>query len=312
MHGRALSRLAQDLDSGESIEFLSPCYRDFSWWKVLGGGGLIVFLIVLGLGLVLGVRFWASWLIAAGVSGLVSVVVQSRPRWVSTRPEGGLLAVTDRRLVLMRRDGQVVGELPLAELTQIGSWRSPPFGTARVAVESAAGTDVLRLAGDWPKRTARSAMTGLVAALRGRSNARLPERSLLPDRPAVDVPPQHEPSAGRRVVRRVITSVALIAVGAATAVGGDGHHVAPQHGGFYLYPRSERAGYLRACVRGGDTRGDCACQFDLVRRYIPYDDYRRKGGASYFKDIGNLSAEVFTVSKVTADHFAQATINCAG
>lgn len=274
--------------------------------------GLIVFLVLLfGLGPVLGFRAFPALLVAVGASGLVDLPTRRRSGSVGRRIRGGLLVVTDRRLLLMGRDGGVVDELPLAELMRIDSTKSGTFGTVRAVIESAEGTEVLRLAGDYPKRTARRAIDELETLLHRRAEAPPPSRSLLRDRPSSEALALGRSGERPRIGRGLVTYLVIGALGVAVGFGTRGHGTGASAGPS-AYPNSARTAYMRECARRGASSGKCACQFDFLRRYISYGHYRSNGGPRYFSDLVNLSTEAVLVTTGKVDQITNAVTACIG
>jgi hypothetical protein len=79
----------------------------------------------------------------------------------AANPDMGLLAATDRRLLLVARSGEISETLPFTEIRSVATDEGGWVGAKRLTVVTPDRTLVLRVLSDVPKRTAARALTEL-------------------------------------------------------------------------------------------------------------------------------------------------------
>jgi hypothetical protein len=173
----ALRRLAATLEPGESPAVLAPGWRSFRFTDLQSTRcvtGFAVFLpLWLGLYFATGMSLLAAWAIAFAATWAVNRILGMLRRGECRLEDvdAGLLAATDRRLLLLGRGGEIVEEVPYADVGKVATEKGWWLGPATLAVTTPDRQLAFRVFTDFPKRTARSALAVLGDQLRRGSAA---------------------------------------------------------------------------------------------------------------------------------------------
>jgi hypothetical protein len=173
----ALRSLAGTLEPRESPSVLAAGWRSFRFTDLQSTScltGFTVFLpLWLGLHFAFAMSLLAAWAIAFAAAWAADRALRLLRRGECRLEDVdvGLLAATERRLLLLGRGGEVVEEVPYAEVSAVATEKKRWPGPATLTVTTPDRTLAFRIVSDLPKRTARGALSALGDQLRQSSAA---------------------------------------------------------------------------------------------------------------------------------------------